>query len=197
MAKTALGFRVRSGWAAAVVLTGPSSSPSLLHARRVELSDPGFPESRQPFHAVDDTQGDREPDEDLIQKRVHVVHGAAGKSLGDLLEDCQRNGWKPRSAAIVAGSLTDPAVIGSPHIRAHALEGRLFRTALEGVLTSRGLKCVVLGEKGVFGTASAVIHLREPILKRTLADLGRGVAGPWRADEKLAALAAWVVVSKD
>jgi hypothetical protein len=196
MPKTALGFRVRSGGAAAVVLEGPSSSPRLLQVRRIELSDPGFPESRQPFHAVDDAEGDLESDEDLIRKRVEVVHGAAAKSIGDLLADCHTADWKPRRAGIVTGSLIEPSTIGSPHIRAHAMEGRLFRTALEGALRSQGLECVVLGEKTVFGTASDVIGSREPILRRTLVDLGRGIAGPWRADEKLAALAAWVAVSQ-
>jgi len=196
MTRTALGFRVRSGWAAAVVLAGPSSSPRNLHVRRIELSDPEFPESRQPFHAVDDAEGDLEPDEDLIRKRVQVVHGAAAKSIEALLADCHTDGWKPRRAGIVTGSLIDPSTIGSPHIRAHAMEGRLFRTATEGALRSRGLQCVVLGQKAIFGTASAVIHCDEPILKRTLANLGRGVAGPWRADEKLAALAAWVALSQ-
>src|SRR5207245_166713 len=108
MAKIAVGFRVKSGWAAAIVLSGPSSSPSVLHARRIKLSDPAVPESRQPFHAVDDSQGDLEPNEAQIKKRVQVVRHVAEQSIGRLLTDCRANGWNPQRAGIVAGSLVDP-----------------------------------------------------------------------------------------
>jgi len=82
MARVAVGFRVKSGWAAAVVLSGPSSSPSVLHSRRIELSDPAVPESRQPFHAVDDAQGDLELDDGRINERARVVRRAAAMSIG-------------------------------------------------------------------------------------------------------------------
>ncbi len=195
MAKTALGFRVRSGWAAVVVLAGPPSAPSVRHVRRIDLSDPGFPESRQPFHAVDDSQGGLEPDPNRIQKRLQVVMDAAKRSIRQLMADCRASGWNPRRAGIV-GSLIDPSVIHSPHIRAHAKEGQLFRTAVEHALRSLDVRPSVLAEKTVFETASDLIHSGVPILKRTLANIGRGVAGPWRVDEKLAALGAWVAVSQ-
>jgi len=195
MVKTALGFRVKSGWAAAVVLSGPSSSPSVLHSRGIELSDPAVPESRQPFHAVDDAQGDLEPDEDRIQKRLDVVRHVAGRSVGNLLADCRTNGWAPDRAGIVTGSLIDPSTVRSPHIRAHAMEGRLFRAAIEDSLRDHALPWLVLGEKTAFARASEVIHSPEAVVKRTLANLGRGVKGPWRRDEKLASLAAWVALS--
>lgn len=196
MAKTGLGFRVRSGWAAAVVLAGPSSSPRILQVRRIELSDPGLPESRQPFHAVDDTQGDLEPDEARIEKRVQLVQRAATKSIGQFLEDCRTNGWEPHRAGIVAGSLTDPSRIHSPHIRAHAMEGHLFRTAVVDALRAQGLSCLVLAEGTAFDAASRSINRDVRALKRTLANFGRGLEGPWRADEKLAALAAWAAISE-
>ena len=112
------------------------------------------------------------------------------------MADCRANGWNPRRAGIVVGSLIDPSVIHSPHIRAHAREGQLFRTTVEDALRALDMRSSVLAEKTAFETASHSIHTGVPILKRTLANLGRGVAGPWRADEKHAALAAWVAVSQ-
>jgi hypothetical protein len=176
-------------------MSGPSSSPTVLHARRIELSDPAVPESRQPFHAVDETQGEFEPDEDRIKERLQVVRRAATQSLQSFWTYCRRNGWTPERAGIVTGSLVDPATIRQPHIRAHALEGRLFRTVVEDAVRAQGLSCFVLGEKAAFEAASRVIHSGEEALKRTVANLGRRVEGPWRAEEKLAALAAWMAVS--
>src|SRR2546426_6989057 len=143
MAKVALGFRVKSGWAAAAVVSGPASSPSVLHTRHIDLCDPTVPESRQPFHAVDEAQGELELDEDRIKKRLEVVRHVTAQSLGKLISDCRMNGWAPYRAGIVAGSLVDPVAIRSPHIRAHAMEGRLFRTVLEDELRAHHLACVV------------------------------------------------------
>ncbi len=196
MAKTAVGFRVKSGWAAAVVLSGPSSSPSVLHSRGIELSDPAVPDSRQPYHAVDDAQGDLEPDDGRIRERVRVVRRAAAQSIGELLKECRANGWNPERAGIVTGSLSDPSTILSPHIRAHAMEGHLFRTVVEDTLQSHELACIVLGAKSAFKVASRTIHHDEDILRRTVTNLGRHFDGPWRAEEKLAALAAWVAISE-
>ena len=57
------------------------------------------------------------------------------------------------------------------------------------------MSCVVLAEKTALKAASEAIRSREDALKRTLANLGRQVEGPWRTEEKLAALVAWVAVS--
>jgi len=48
----ALGLRVKSGWAAAVLLNGPASSPRLSDVGGSILSDPRLPETRQPYHAA-------------------------------------------------------------------------------------------------------------------------------------------------
>ncbi|HKB14765.1 MAG TPA: hypothetical protein VKF62_01810, partial [Planctomycetota bacterium] len=47
----AIGFRVRTGRATAVVLGGEASSPRLLGRRELTLHDPQVPASGQPFHA--------------------------------------------------------------------------------------------------------------------------------------------------
>ena len=48
----ALGFRVKSGWAAVVLLTDTAHSPQLSDANRIELCDPRLPGTRQPYHAA-------------------------------------------------------------------------------------------------------------------------------------------------
>jgi len=197
MPRTALGFRVRSGWAAAVVLSDPLSSPRVLHHRRIELSDPDVPESQQPYHAVDDTLGDSEPDPNRIEKRLRLVRSVTKRSIAELFSDSVTHGWTPVRAGIVTGSLVDPATIRHPHIRAHAMEGRLFWTEVADALRAYSISCIVLAEKSAFEKASGMIHLGEGELKRTLAGLGRRVEGPWRSEEKLGALAAWVALSSE
>src|SRR5438477_2081852 len=77
----ALGFRVKSGWAVAVLLTRLGDAPQLADVNRVELSDPRLPETRQPYHA---TMGKLETDSRVVSRRERVVRCIAQQSLGTL-----------------------------------------------------------------------------------------------------------------
>ncbi len=86
----AAGFRVKSGWAAVVLLTGPIGSPALRDNRMIDLSDPRVPETRQPYHA---TFGQLETDAKKINRRTDIVHRITKQSITDLLSDYRRKGY--------------------------------------------------------------------------------------------------------
>jgi hypothetical protein len=94
------------------------------------------------------------------------------------------------------GSTVDPATISNQHIRAHALEGQLFRMVLQEVLSAQGLSCSVVVERRAFAEAAVALALADSELKRRLANLGRETSGPWRAEQKLAALVAWKALAE-
>ena len=190
--QAALGFRVKSGWATAVLLADPLQSPQVLDHRLVDLSDPAVPESRQPYHAA---MGRLEEDGATVATRLEVVRRVTNKSVAELLKDYHDTGYKVRSAGLVIGSQIDPASIKNPHIRAHALEGRLFRTALEDAVRSCGLPYSVMVERNAYSKAAAVLARSEDDLKRAVSGFGRSLSGPWRADEKMAALVAWLALA--
>src|SRR2546430_5528611 len=80
------------------------------------------------------------------------------------------------------------------HIRAHALEGQLFRTALERAARAARLPCATLVERSLYETAAIRLKRSPDALRRAVTDLGGSLGGPWRADEKAAALAAWLAL---
>ena len=123
-----------------------------------------------------------------------LVERITKRSLGALLEEYRRQGRRVRRVALVVGSLIDPARIGNDHIRAHALEGRLFRTALEGAARAARLPCTTLVERSLYETAAARLKRPPGALRRAVTDLGGARRGPWRADEKAATLAAWLAL---
>lgn len=186
-----LGFRVKSGWAAAVLLSGPVDSPLLLDRRAVQLCDPAVPESKQPYHA---SMGILQTDEKKIERLRKVIVKAAQKSVTEWMKDLQNDGRRVRRANLVVGSVIDPARIANDHIRAHALEGRLFRTVLEAALSSCAVRCSVFVERDIYKHAGGVLKRSEKQLKLTLTQIGRSLDGPWRGDDKLAALAAWLAL---
>ncbi len=192
MSRTVLGCRVKSGWATAVLVEGPARSPRVIDRRAIDLSDAQVPTSRQPYHAVRDARPGQAA---KLERRLRgLVERVTKRSLGALLKEYRRQGRPVRRVALVVGSLIDPARIGNDHIRAHALEGQLFRTALEGAARAARLPCTTLVERSLYETAATRLKRSPDALRRAVTDLGGSLGGPWRADEKAATLAAWLAL---
>jgi hypothetical protein len=187
----AAGFRVKSGWAAVVLLRGRVGSPVLRDNRMIDLSDPQIPETRQPYHA---TFGQLETNAKKTNRRTGIVHRITKQSVTDLLSDYWRKGYSITGASMVIGSQLDPASIANPHIRAHALEGQLFRLALQQALNAHGIRTFILLERDAYARAGAQLKKSCDDVRQTIQKLGRYTEGPWRAEQKLAALGAWVAL---
>jgi len=188
----ALGLRVKSGWAAAVLLTGTARSPHLCDVRRIELSDPQHPETRQPYHAA---MGKLERDARKINQRIDVVRCIAQQSIATLLAGYRQQNLRIRRAALVVGSQIDPDSIANPHIRAHAFEGRLFRSVLEESLRAHRIRANILIERHAYAHAVEELKQTNKNVRRKIQDFGRETETPWRAEQKLAAVAAWLGLS--
>ena len=93
-------------------------------------------------------------------------------------------------AGIVVGSVIDPDSLGNPHVRVHALEGKLFREVVAEALAEHGIDCGVLVERDAYAKAAADVSATEQRLRTEIAALGQGRIKPWRSEEKLATLAA-------
>jgi hypothetical protein len=191
-ATVALGFRVKSGFAIAVALSGPVSAPRILARRLVQLSDPAVPETRQPYH---DGFYKQQDDPRELARRTAIVRRCAKREMTALLKDECFGGLQCRGAGLVVGSVIDPAKVGNLHIRAHASEGRLFRTVLAEALKAHRIPCDVSVEKTLAETAAKRLKRSNAEIARTIAALGKTLGGRWRADEKAACVAAWMALA--
>lgn len=190
----ALGFRVKSGWAAVVLLTGPIGSPALRDNRVIDLSDSQFPETRQPYHAA---MGQLEMDTTETNRRTDIVRRATKRSVTKLLADHRGKGYAITRASLVVGSKLDPATIANPHIRAHALEGRLFRSALEQALNACGIRTLILLERDAYNEATMQFNKSSIDVRQTIQNFRRFTDGPWRAEQKLAAVGALLAIWRE
>jgi hypothetical protein len=186
-----LGFRVKSGFAIAVVLSGPKASPLALARRIVSLSDETVEATRQPYH---DGFGTAQEDLKEIARLTGIIKKCARKSVIALLDDAMFGSRSCRKAGLIVGSVIDPATVGNPHIRAHANEGRLFRTVLEDALGERGISSTVIVEKTLGAQARKALEKSPAQIAKAIAGMGQALGGPWRAEEKSAATAAWMVL---
>ena len=187
----ALGFRVKSGYAIAIALSGPAAAPTPVLRRRVELSDPENGATKQPFH---DGFGTAQEDGRVIARLTAIIERCTRRSIAALLEDDRLRDASCEAAGLVVGSVIDPASVGNPHIRAHASEGRLFRSVLEGALRGHDIAGVVLVEKQLLAESSARVRRSALQISKSLAVFGQALGRPWRGDEKSAALAAWIAL---
>jgi hypothetical protein len=189
----ALGLTVKSGWASAVLLTRAGGSLRVADSRIVVLADPKVPDARQPYH---DGFGTARAAGAGLSRLLASVRRFGRKSISDLLRQYADDGHQIGGAGIVVGSIVDPRTIGNDHIRIHALEGQLFRTVVMTSLSKRGVNCLVCRERDLIGTATERLGRKESALRTALLDLGRDVSGSWRAEQKAAALAAWIVLDR-
>lgn len=189
----AIGFTVKSGWAAAVLLVGPAASPRVVDSREVKISDPAIPDSTQPYHAGFGTARDMG---DELKRMVGSVKSFGRKSIGGLIKQYQKEHGTLRGAGVIVGSLIDPKTIGNDHIRIHAMEGKLFREVVINAADRHKLPCAVWRERDLYGEAAQALKTTEAALRKKLTELGKEVDGGWRAEQKAAALAAWIVLAR-
>jgi hypothetical protein len=190
-ARAAVGFTVKSGWAAAVLLTRAGTSLHVRDSSVVLLADPDEPDARQPYHAGFGTA--REAGTEL-SRLVAAIKRFGRRSMNHTLRRYANSSITLCGGGVVVGSLIDPRDIANDHIRIHALEGRLFRMIVQAGLSDLHVACSTWRERDLFAIAVKRLGRREAGLRSVLAALGREVAGPWRAEQKRAALAAWIAL---
>src|SRR5262249_41291745 len=190
----ALGFRVKSGWVTAVLLGGTSSTPRVLDRGVLDLCNPDIPDSRQPWHAAEGKpakEGAR-----IIDKLRKLVMEVSDKNISRLVQEYKKKGYKLLGAGVVVGSKVDPATLKNEHIRAHELEGQLFRVDVCESVAGLGLEYSIVVEREALWDAASMLKKSPDQLKRVVAGFRDSVEGPWRAEEKNACLAAWMFLRK-
>ena len=191
--RLAIGFRVKTGRATAVVMAGPASAPRILSRRSLQLWDPAIPESHQPWHA----EFELPPDESarIVPMALKAVDRVALSALRDLVDEVRSTHGSIIGIALVAGSSTDPESIRNPHMRAHAREGQLFPQALATAAKTLRIPAVTMPESEVFTSAAAKLGKSPDAIKLAVTELGRNVGKPWSSEEKAAAAAAWITLA--
>ncbi len=187
----AIGFTVKSGWAAAVVVAETRDGLRVLDSRRVDLCDPDVPESTQPYHDGFATM--RKPGAKLTRLLSSVQQFGQRSVMQFLDETRDEAGGRLWGAGVVVGSLIDPDTIGNEHIRIHAMEGKLFREVILAAAERYGMPSAVWRERDLAATARTALQLPDAQIQQML-NSGSTTCKPWRAEQKRAALAAWLVI---
>jgi hypothetical protein len=187
-----IGLRAKTARAIAVVLGGSSDSPRVLTKLEIRLADPKIPATAQPYHEVMDLPW--EESQKAVRKSARAIEGIARKALAHLIKELNGQGLKVSGVGIVGANDRDLARIGNYHIRAHAAEGVLFRRVLDLAADANGLRRRTFPDREFEELLKTELGAQSAVLKRRLNELGHTLPAPWRADEKQAATAAWLVL---
>jgi hypothetical protein len=191
MIEAAIGLRPHTGWAALVVIGRAPSA--LIDRRRLELLAPGRPD--QLYHAA----AERELDDaaELVAETVAAVDALAARTLRKVLDEQHGRSRNIIACGLIGTARTTPslAAVLASHARIHAAEGDLFRNALAKAAQSAGLPLVIVPEKDAAAETAHALGITPASLQRHVAEIGHIAGAPWRADQKLAAMAAMLALA--
>jgi hypothetical protein len=177
-----LGFRVHSGWAALVAVAGSVREPEVLLRRRIEFADFENHQTVQPYHAAAEMALPKA--EKFLARIAEEARELAQQAIRQAIEEL-----KPRRVACAATTLSSGRPTGSleatlaSHPAIHTAEGQFFRSVVRAACEDCGLHCHGHKEKELADQVAPI------------SDLGKLLGPPWQSDQKLAALAAWLVLA--
>jgi hypothetical protein len=191
----AFGFKAHSGWAALVVLGSCDGNLQVLERRRLELVEEDW--AKQPYHAAEEL----EPAEAriLVKRGIDAARRIALREVRSAVKRAREYGFEVSACGLLVGSpMPDWSVaeILAVHFRMHKAEGVLFRDVLARAAKSCNLKLVTIPEKSLLEYAEATLTMNASSLSQQVAALGKSVGPPWGKDQKDAALAAMIALTR-
>ena len=198
----ALGLRAQRGGAVAVGVAIAAGEPRILVSRTLETSAPGDRLSLQPYQVAAGMP--RGPQgQATAEAAAAVAEGRrrqdqiATENLRELVRQLEDAGCGPVVAALLvnrAGWITDllDYSLAWPE-HGPVADGLAVREALRFACRECGVDIVELDEKSLPEQAAQALGLSSDQIDGRLATLGSSVGRPWRKEQKLACLAAWVL----
>jgi hypothetical protein len=195
--RVAIGFRPHSGWAALVAVAGTPLSPAVLDRRRVEMADPRIRGAAQPYHAAEGLTLERA--RELLERCSKTARRLACVAVSAAVKELRAQGAEVAGCGLLLGSgrpLTSLEKTLASHALIHTADGEHFRDALAYASESCGLTLLRVKERDLPALAAQQFGRPADELQRLVGGLGRSIGPPWRQDEKLAALIAWLALAE-
>lgn len=189
MAKVALGLRVRTGKTAVVAVRGPAAAPAVIAKTIIQVAFT-FEEGAV-FHAAQEMP--------TAQARAHVESAErrfkklAQEKLAAFVEDLGADVAAVRLAAPEATPLPALEKIVKAHPLVHAAEIELYRRVFFAACEE--IDAPVKRVDDAATKVAVVLGWKPAKVAAHLAAMGKASGRPWAAEQKEAALAAWLALA--
>ena len=193
----ALGFAPHSGWAAVVGVGEADGHLHVLVRERIEMVDPRAPEWKQPYHAAEGL-----PIVEAAERLAACAATAelmARQAIRRIVGQLARRGHHAAGLGILESAGRKGAALAdilASHALIHAADGEHFRSAIAGAADRCGLTAFRVRGRELEAKAAAALGRPAETLRLVLKGVGRDMGPPWAADQKAAALLAWLVLAK-
>lgn len=197
MKSAAIGVRVHSGWGALVAVAGQSGAEEIIERRKVIIIDAKKPGAVQPYHYVQKMKlpaAERHLTQCAIESK-HLAREALHHISSELLE----RGYALAGTAILLSSarpLPDLDKTLASHALIHTAEGEFFRQAFRHAFESLEVPVTGIRERDLDECSQEAFRRLAAQVRKNIDDMGRVLGPPWTQDEKMAALAAAIVLSE-
>ena len=178
-----------------VAVAGPLDAPTVVDRRRIEIADRSVAGSVQPYHAV---EGQPLADaKKVLDGCAAATRKLARRALQEVLKDLETNGFRAVRSGLLLSSgrpLGALAATLASHALIHTAEGEFYRDALREASEHCEIPVLGVKEREVLPQAADALALSVEDVQRTVAQIGKSLGPPWRQDEKLATVAAWLAL---
>jgi hypothetical protein len=196
----ALGIATHLGWAAVVAVTPTAELLRVVTNRRIETAKPSDIAAAAPYHRAAGYEGAKRipPPSNpraVLERAIERQRRHTLTQIRALVSELAAGGHEVIAAAILAGrgrlgeSLDK---ILASHSQIHVAEGLAVRESCERALAALGVPTAQIDQREVMARAAEVLDLHRDRIAAKLNDLRRDSGGPWREEQRLAALAARV-----
>jgi hypothetical protein len=204
MVPIGLGFRSVKGGGVVVGVVGNGSEPRVVLSTFLTTAADGDRLALEPYRVAAEMAQERHGGV-LAEAAAAVAEGRkrqgemAAKGLDNIVRKLQDAGCEPVIAALLvnrAGWITDLleySLSWPEHVP--VAEGLAVRDALRFAIGQVGIDVAEFDEKSLPDVASKKLGMSPAELDDGLKALGAAVGRPWRKEQKLACLAAWVAVA--
>lgn len=197
MKNAAVGFRVHSGWTALVVLSLEKGVPVVLSRQHLPLVKTFTYKFRQPYHTAEKM---RRAEAARFVSEVRAESEELAYSANQTIQsDLQEQGFQLGSGGLLLASgrvLPEFEKILASHALIHTADGELFREVLRSACVRCKIKLQSMKERDLLEHAAKAFSSSGQNLMQQLTQFGKPFGSPWTQDEKLATLAAWLVLAE-
>jgi hypothetical protein len=177
-----------------VTIGGELGAPQFVERAELKLLPEG---AFAPYHAAENLEPAAA--KKSVQRDVAAAHRLAAKGIGDAARRLTRAGHDVVGCAALVGPplpdwTTDEII--AVHVRMHQAEGVLFREVLVTGAKACQLALTTLPEKTALEAAAKALGIPRAQLDAKLAALGKQAGAPWGKDQKEAAAAALVALTR-
>jgi hypothetical protein len=200
----ALGFRALKGGGVVVGVVMDDGDPRVVLSTFLPTAVDGDRLALEPYRVASEMK--RAPDGGASEEAASAVAEGckrqgelAANGLGEIIRTLRDAGCRTISAALLvnrAGWVTDTLAYSlswPQHVP--IAEGLAVRDALRRACGRCGLKVAEIDEKSLYEVASEQLRLSPHEMDVRLKSLGATVGRPWRQEQKLVCLAAWLTVA--